>query len=58
VDLSGVPFGVVFLLGVLMVSAGWGFGLAVSTRLASALHCAFVHLDADPASSPSRLRTG
>jgi hypothetical protein len=53
-----VPFGVVFLLGVLMVAAGWGFGLAVSTRLASALVYAFVHLDADPASSPSRLRTG
>ena len=29
-------FGAVFLLGVLVVSAGWGFGLAVATSLASA----------------------
>jgi signal transduction histidine kinase len=43
----GMPFGVVFLLGVLVVSAGWGFRLAVSTTLASALVYAFVHLDAD-----------
>ncbi len=43
----GMPFGVVFLLGVLVVSAGWGFGLAVSTTAASALVYAFVHLNAD-----------
>lgn len=43
----GMPFGVVFLLGVLVISAGWGFGLAVSTTLVSALVYAFVHLDAD-----------
>jgi signal transduction histidine kinase len=43
----GVPFGVVFLLGVLVVSAGWRFGLAVSTTVVSALVYAFVHLDAD-----------
>jgi len=43
----GMPFGVVFLLGVLVVSAGWGFGLAVSTTAVSALVYAFVHLDAD-----------
>ncbi len=43
----GMPFGVVFLLGVLVVSAGWGFGLAVSTTMVSALVYAFVHLDAD-----------
>jgi signal transduction histidine kinase len=43
----GMPFGVVFLLGVLVVSAGWGFGLAVSTTLVSALVYAFVHLDVD-----------
>jgi hypothetical protein len=42
-----MPFGVVFLLGVLVVSAGWGSGLAVSTTVASALVYAFVHLDAD-----------
>ncbi len=43
----GMPFGVVFLLGVLVVSAGWGFGLAVSTTVVSALVYAFVHLNAD-----------
>ena len=43
----GVPFGVVFLLGVLVISASWGFGLAVSTTFVSALVYAFVHLDAD-----------
>ena len=42
----GMPFGVVFLLGVLVVSAGWGSGLAVSTTLVSALIYAFVHLNA------------
>jgi signal transduction histidine kinase len=43
----GMTFGVIFLLGVLVVSAGWGFGLAVTTTLASALVYAFVHLGAD-----------
>jgi hypothetical protein len=42
-----MAFGVIFLLGVLVVSAGWGFGLAVLTTLASALVYAFFHLDAD-----------
>jgi signal transduction histidine kinase len=42
-----MAFGVIFLLGVLVVSAGWGFGLAVSTTLASALVYAFFHLAAD-----------
>ena len=31
------PFGAVFLLGVLVVSAGWGFALALATSLASTL---------------------
>jgi signal transduction histidine kinase len=43
----GMTFGVVFLLGVLVVSAGWGFGLAVSTTFVSALVYAFVHLSVD-----------
>jgi K+-sensing histidine kinase KdpD len=43
----GMAFGVVFLLGVLVVSGGWGFGLALSTTIASAFIYAFVHLDAD-----------
>jgi signal transduction histidine kinase len=42
-----MAFGVIFLLGVLVVSAGWGFGLAVSMTLVSALVYAFFHLDAD-----------
>ena len=42
-----MPFGVLFLLGVLVVSAGWGFGLAVTTTIASALVYAFVHLGSD-----------
>ena len=43
----GMPFGVVFLLGVLVVSGGWGFGLAVSTTFVSALVYACVHLNVD-----------
>ncbi|WP_245905961.1 sensor histidine kinase [Mycolicibacterium palauense] len=36
-------FGALFLLGVLVVSAGWGFGLAVATSLASALAYVWFH---------------
>lgn len=36
-------FGAVFLLGVLVVSAGWGFGLAVATSLASAAVYVYIH---------------
>jgi K+-sensing histidine kinase KdpD len=43
----GMTFGVLFLLGVLVVSAGRGLGLAVTTTLASAVVYAFVHLGAD-----------
>lgn len=38
-------FGAVFLLGVLVVSAGWGFGLAVATSLCSALVYVYFHLE-------------
>ncbi len=38
-------FGAVFLLGVLVVSAGWGLGLAVATSLASALVYVYFHLE-------------
>ena len=38
-------FGAVFLLGVLVVSAGWGFGLAVATSLASAAVYVYIHWD-------------
>jgi signal transduction histidine kinase len=43
----GMTFGVVFLLGVLVVSAGWEFGLALWTTVVSAFVYAFIHLDAD-----------
>jgi signal transduction histidine kinase len=38
-------FGVVFLLGVLVVSARWGFGLSVMTTLASAAVYVYFHLE-------------
>ena len=38
-------FGLVFLLGVLVVSAGWGLGLAVMTSLASAVAYVYFHLE-------------
>ncbi|MEU0498867.1 ATP-binding protein [Mycobacterium sp. NPDC006124] len=38
-------FGAIFLLGVLVVSAGWGFGLAITTSVASALVYLSFHLD-------------
>ncbi|MGV9800313.1 sensor histidine kinase [Mycobacterium sp. NPDC003449] len=39
-------FGALFLFGVLVVSAGWGLGLAVTTTLASALAYIHFHLAA------------
>jgi len=39
----GNLFGVVFLLGVLVVSTGWGFGLGVMTSLASAVVYVYFH---------------
>src|SRR5438445_13626436 len=41
----GNAFGVLFLIGVLVVSAGWGFGLAVATTLASAVVYVQFHMD-------------
>ena len=40
-------FGALFMLGVLVVSAGWGFGLAVLTTLASAVVYMVFHLGTD-----------
>ena len=37
-------FGAIFLLGVLVVSAGWGFGLALATSLASTLAYVWFHV--------------
>jgi signal transduction histidine kinase len=39
-------FGLVFLLGVLVISAGWGMGLAVVVALASAAVYAYFHVGA------------
>ena len=38
-------FGAIFLLGVLVVSAGWNFGLAITTSIASTLVYLYFHLD-------------
>ena len=40
-------FGALFLLGVLVISAGWGFWLAVSTTVASAVVYTYFHLRSD-----------
>lgn len=45
-------FGALFLFGVLVVSAGWGFRLAVATSLASALVYVYFHLGTDGALIP------
>jgi signal transduction histidine kinase len=38
-------FGAIFLLGVLVVSAGWNFGLALATSIASTLVYLYFHMD-------------
>nr|MDP9165224.1 hypothetical protein [Actinomycetota bacterium] len=38
-------FGAIFLLGVLVVSAGWNFGLAITTSIVSTLVYLYFHLD-------------
>ena len=40
----GMAFGVVYLMGVLVVSTGWGFGLAVTMSVASALAFDYFHV--------------
>ena len=50
----GNAVGALFLLGVLVVSAGWGFGLAVMTTLASALVYMYFHLGTDGGFFPAR----
>jgi signal transduction histidine kinase len=50
----GNLFGVVFLLGVVVVSTGWGFGLGVMTSLASAVvYVYFHHLQTGGSSVPT-----
>src|SRR5262249_48131714 len=41
----GNAFGAVFLLGVLVVSAGWGLGLSLITTLVSTVVYTYFHLD-------------
>jgi signal transduction histidine kinase len=38
-------YGAIFLLGVLVISAGWGFGLAVATSIASAVVYFYFHVE-------------
>ena len=47
-----MSYGAVFLLGVLVISAGWGFGLAVTTSLVSALVYFQFHITDAPALFP------
>jgi hypothetical protein len=49
----GNTFGAVFLLGVLVVSARWGFGLSVMTTLASALAYVYVHFEGEGSFLPT-----
>lgn len=46
-------FGAVFLLGVIVVSAGWNFGLAVATSLVSALVYVYFHLEGSDSLAPA-----
>lgn len=46
-------FGAIFLLGVLIVSAGWSFGLAISTSVVSALVYLYFHLEGGDSLAPA-----
>ncbi|WP_457149435.1 DUF4118 domain-containing protein [Mycobacterium sp. URHB0021] len=46
-------FGALFLLGVLVVSAGWGFRLAVTTSLLSAVVYVYFHLETNGSFVPT-----
>lgn len=46
-------FGALLLLGVLVVSAGWGFGLSIATSLASAAVYAYLHLEGRDSLAPA-----
>jgi signal transduction histidine kinase len=48
-------YGAVFLLGVLVISAGWEFGLAVATSLVSALVYFYFHFEGSLAPFPAQL---
>ena len=46
-------FGALFLLGVLVVSAGWSFGLALATSLVSAVVYLYFHLEGGDSLAPA-----
>lgn len=46
-------FGAIFLLGVLVISAGWSFPLAVATSLVSALVYVYFHLEGADSLAPA-----
>lgn len=46
-------FGALLLLGVLVVSAGWGFGLAIATSLASAAVYTYFHMEGEDSLAPA-----
>ncbi len=52
----GNTFGAVYLLGVLVVSARWGFGLSAMTTVASTLAYAYVHFANEGTFRPTELR--
>ena len=49
-------YGAVFLLGVLVISAGWGFGLAVATSIASAVVYFYFHVEDSGALFPDEAK--
>jgi len=52
----GTTFGVVYLLGVLVVSARWGFGVSAMTTLASTLAYSYVHFMTEGSFLPTELK--
>jgi signal transduction histidine kinase len=52
----GNTFGAVFLVGVLVVSARWGFGLSVMTTLASAVAYVYVHFGVEGNFTPTNIQ--
>ncbi len=52
----GGSFGAVMLFGVLVIAAGWGFGLALLTSLASAAVYVYFHLEDSSNLIPSQTR--
>ena len=51
----GNTFGAMYLLGVLVVSAGWGFGVSAATTLASTLAYAYVHFTNEGSFRPTEV---